>query len=98
MIELRHFSPVDRRAELGYWTAPGHRGKGYATEAATAMCDVAFDTLRLHRVEAGAFARNHASIRVLEKAGFRHEGHLRERIRFGGKWLDQVRMARLTVT
>ncbi len=98
MIELSHLSLVDRRAELGYWIVPGHRGKGYATEAARAMCDAGFHTLRLHRIEAGAFARNHASVRVLEKAGFRYEGRLRERIRFGREWLDQVRLSRVNVT
>lgn len=95
MIELSHLSPTDRCAELGYWIAPGHRGRGYASEAARAMCEVGFRTLRLHRIEARAFARNRASIRVLEKAGLRHEGRFRERVRFGGSWLDLVWLARL---
>ena len=95
MIELSHLSPADRCAELGYWIAPGHRGQGYATEAARAMCDVGFRTLRLHRIEARAFARNRASIHVLEKAGLRQEGYFRERVRFGRRWLDMVWLARL---
>ncbi len=94
MIELSHLSPTDRRAELGYWIAPGRRGQGYATEAAKAMCEVGFGTLRLHRIEARAFARNRASIRVLEKAGLHHEGRFRERVRFGRSWLDEVWLAR----
>jgi ribosomal-protein-alanine N-acetyltransferase len=96
MIELSHLSPTDRSAELGYWIVPGRRSHGYATEAARAMCDEGFRTLRLHRIEAGAFARNRASIRVLEKAGLRHEGVFRERVWFGHRWLDQVWLARLT--
>jgi RimJ/RimL family protein N-acetyltransferase len=95
MIELSHLSPNDRCAELGYWIALGHRGQGYATEAARAMCKVGFRTLRLHRIEARAFARNRASIRVLEKAGLRYEGRFRKRVWFGGKWLDMVWLARL---
>jgi [ribosomal protein S5]-alanine N-acetyltransferase len=97
MIELSHLSPADRCAELGYWIALGQRGQGYATEAARAMCDIGFRSLRLHRIEARAFARNRASIRVLEKAGLRHEGRFRERVRFGRSWLDQVWLARLAV-
>jgi [ribosomal protein S5]-alanine N-acetyltransferase len=95
MIELSHLSPTDRCAELGYWIALRHRGQGYATEAARAMCEVGFRTLRLHRIEARAFARNRASIRVLEKAGLRHEGRFRERVWFGRQWLDMVWLARL---
>ena len=95
MIELSHLSPIDRCAELGYWIAPGQRGHGYATEASIAMCDVGFRTLKLHRIEARAFARNRASIRVLEKAGLRQEGHFRERVWFGRRWLDLIWLGRL---
>lgn len=95
MIELMPRSSTDRVAELGYWIAPGQRGQGFATEAARAMCDVGFGVLRLHRIEAGALARNHASVRVLEKAGFRHEGQFRERARVGRRWYDQVWLGRL---
>lgn len=96
MIELMHPSATDQVAELGYWIAPAVRRQGYATEAARAMCDVGFRILRLHRIEAGALARNRASIRVLEKAGLRHEGRFRERVRIGRIWLDQVRLGRVT--
>ena len=95
MIELMHPSATDRVAELGYWIAPRHRRQGYATEAARALCDVGFRILRLHRIEAGALARNRASIRVLEKAGLRHEGHFRERVLIGQSWLDQVWLGRV---
>jgi [ribosomal protein S5]-alanine N-acetyltransferase len=95
LIELSHLSAVDQCAELGYWIAPGQRGRGYATEAAQAMCDLGFRTMRLHRIEARAFARNRASIHVLEKAGFQREGRFRERVRFGRSWLDVVWLARL---
>jgi [ribosomal protein S5]-alanine N-acetyltransferase len=95
MIELKQPSPTDRRAELGYWIAPGHRRLGYATEAARTMCDVGFRILRLHRIEAWAFARNRASIRVLEKARLRPEGRFRERVWFDRRWLDIVWLARL---
>ena len=94
VIEL-NLSTGDRRAGLGYWVAPGYRGKGYATEAARAMCRIGFDRLRLHRIEAWVLARNRASMRVLEKAGFRKEGRLRHRFKVGGRWLDQVWMGRL---
>ena len=64
----------DGRAELGYWLARAHWGKGYATEAGRAMLAAARLGLRLRRIEAGHFLDNPASGRVLEKLGFRPTG------------------------
>ena len=58
------------QAELGYWIARAHWGKGYATEAARVVLDMAFHALRLSRIEAGHFADNIGSGRVLAKLGF----------------------------
>ena len=58
--------------ELGYWLGEPYWNRGYATEAATALRDYAFDTLKLERVAAGHFAENHASGRILTKLGFRY--------------------------
>lgn len=64
--------------ELGYWVGRQHWGKGLATEAAGEATTYAFEVLGLHRVWAGPFVRNPASVRVLEKLGFRREGELVE--------------------
>jgi RimJ/RimL family protein N-acetyltransferase len=53
-------------------------GQGFATEAAGALLQWAFDTLDLNRVQAETDTRNTASGRVLEKLGFVREGTLRE--------------------
>jgi RimJ/RimL family protein N-acetyltransferase len=55
--------------ELGYWIARPHWGRGFATEAALALLDIA-RTLGLARLEASHFVDNPASGRVLEKLGF----------------------------
>ena len=55
--------------EMGYWIARPHWGRGFATEAATALIDIA-RTLRLTRLEGSHFLDNPASGRVLEKLGF----------------------------
>ena len=59
--------------ELGYWIAREHWGRGIATEAATAVIDIA-RILRLPALDAGHFLDNPASGRVLEKLGFRSTG------------------------
>ena len=55
--------------ELGYWVARAYWGRGVATEAATALLDIA-RALRLPRLQASHFLDNPASGRVLEKLGF----------------------------
>lgn len=59
--------------ELGYWIARDHWGRGFATESATALLDIA-RALRLERLDASFFADNPASGRVLEKLGFAATG------------------------
>jgi RimJ/RimL family protein N-acetyltransferase len=56
--------------EIGYWLGAPYWGHGYATEAARAVIDHAFEGLGLERLEAGARVSNPASRRVLEKCGF----------------------------
>ncbi len=64
-----------RKGELGYALARRHWGNGYMTEAVRAVIDAAFAALpALARVQAGANARNRASIRVMERLGMTHEG------------------------
>src|SRR4051812_39778353 len=60
--------------EIGYWLGVPYWGQGYATEAARAVIDHAFEDLGLERLEAGARVSNPASRRVLEKCGFQWSG------------------------
>lgn len=61
--------------EVGlYWAlAPAHRRRGYATEAARALIDFAFQELRLARIVATTTYDNTASIAVMRRAGMRVE-------------------------
>ena len=68
-----HSPPVDGEVELGYSILPGHRGQGYATEAARALVEWALSQPDVERVVAGA-PDNEASMRVLEKIGMRRLG------------------------
>lgn len=55
--------------EMGYWIARAHWGRGIATEAGTALIEIA-RTLDLPSLEGSHFLDNPASARVLEKLGF----------------------------
>jgi RimJ/RimL family protein N-acetyltransferase len=60
--------------EIGYWLGEPYWGKGYATEATTALIDLAFSNLDLEQLYISAQTRNAGSLRVIEKCGFKHTG------------------------
>ena len=59
--------------EIGYRLALPYWGRGYATEAARAVRDYAFNILCLPRLIAMIDPQNVASIRVAEKLGMHYE-------------------------
>ena len=75
-------------AELGYYIAEEHWGKGIMTEAVKQLCDYVFSHTHMIRTYAEPFAYNIGSQRVLEKAGFQYEGTLRNNAVKNGKILD----------
>ena len=79
-----------RTAELGYWIAESHWGRGIATHAVSCFTREAFVVFDLIRIYARVFETNPASARVLEKAGFRLEGRLRMSVVKQGRVLDET--------
>ena len=77
-------------AEIGYWIGVPFWGRGYASEAAAEVVRYAFEECHLHRVFACHFTRNPASGRVLQKAGMKYEGTLRQHLK---KWDEYVDLA-----
>jgi len=75
---LVKWNPDYRSATMGYCLDDAVWGQGFATEAAGALLQWAFDTLDLNRVQAETDTRNTASSRVLEKLRFVREGTQRE--------------------
>lgn len=75
--------PIDylyKFADIGYLIGEKSCwGKGYATEAIGLILEFAFETLKLHRVEAGAYEQNIGSQKALLKNGFIQEGVFRKR-------------------
>lgn len=65
--------------ELGYWIARAHWGRGIASEACTALIEIAL-ALRLPSLEGSHFVDNPASARVLEKLGFEPTGIVAPRL------------------
>ena len=82
-------------AEMGYWVSESFWGRGFASRAARALSEWAFDEYKLTRVFALVFSHNLASVRVLEKAGFQCEGLMRRSAIKNGVVLDQLLYAKL---
>ena len=86
---------VAQSGSLGSWVGLPYARRGYMTAALQALIPVAFDILRLHRLEAACIPTNVASIRLLEKTGFQREGYAREYLCINGSWQDHLLYARL---
>jgi len=78
----------DYQIEIGYALAPEHQGRGYALEAVKGLIHYSFCTLKKHRVTASVDPKNDASIKLLDKIGFRKEGHLIKSFYMDEKWYD----------
>lgn len=87
-IGLVNLDFQNRSAELTYFIGTNDTGKGYATEAARALCLYGFETLNLERIQARCFNENHASKRVMQKIGFSYEGTARKQIIKDQQYLD----------
>jgi RimJ/RimL family protein N-acetyltransferase len=87
---LFHLNAPHRRGEIGYALGRPHWRQGYIAEVLPVVIRFAFEELGLHRIEADVDPRNTASLRVLERLGFRREGYLRERYHGCGEVQDSV--------
>jgi RimJ/RimL family protein N-acetyltransferase len=77
-----------KQLEIGYALVPSERGKGYCTEATKIMVDYLFLSRDTMRVQASTDARNLASQKVLEKAGFKKDGTMRKYFFLRGELRD----------
>ncbi len=92
IISLHRGASPDR-ASVGYWLAPGARGRGLATRAVRLLAAWAFEDPYLVRLELMTLVGNDASGRVALRAGFRREGILRRHLSFRGRSVDAVMYA-----
>lgn len=79
-----------KQGELAYWVGEAYWGRGYATEAAQAMVQFAFDEKNFHKVFARYFGSNPASGKVMEKIGMKKEGILIDHVIKDDRYEDLV--------
>ena len=73
-------------ADVGYISNPEYRGHGFVHEALEALIDFLFLEEKVHRIIADIDIRNHDSIRVVERLGFRKEATYIENDYLKGEW------------
>jgi RimJ/RimL family protein N-acetyltransferase len=76
------------QASTGWVLHPDYQGRGYAAEAESALLDLAFGPVGLHRVFAELDPRNAASVALCERLGMRREALFVEDMFFKGGWGD----------
>ena len=81
-------SGENAQIEIGWVFHPAHQGKGYATEAARAVLELAFSEIGAHRVSAHLGPENAASVALCLRLGLRLEAHFIEHEIFKGEWGD----------
>ncbi len=82
-------------AEIGYWLSESHWNKGILTEIIPELANAVFSGTEIVRIQARVFEGNAASMRVLEKSGFRLEAVHRKAVIKSGKILDEYMWARV---
>ncbi|MBA8815721.1 ribosomal-protein-alanine N-acetyltransferase [Microbacterium halimionae] len=80
-------------ATIGYWVSERFAGHGVTPTSVALATDICFFELGIHRMEICIRPENVASLRVVEKLGFRYEGLRRKYIHINGDWRDHYSFA-----
>jgi len=92
-VSLRWSDATAAQGEIRFVFNPAFRSQGFATEAVTAIIDLAFDQFRIHRIFARCDARNTRSAKLMQRIGMRLEAHYREHALFQGEWDEELHFA-----
>lgn len=75
-------------ATIGYWVDQAVAGRGVMPTAVALATDHCFGAVGLHRIEINIRPENTASLRVVEKLGFRDEGIRLRLLHINAGWAD----------
>ena len=89
-IDIFDFDPLNMHCSLGVLIEPGSRGNGYATEAVALVEAFARDVLFAHSVAVTIAADNAPSLALFLAAGYERAGVLRQHLRRGRRFIDEV--------
>jgi len=93
-ISLRKIEK-EHKAELGYWLARKHWGKGIMSRAVLSMTNFAFNELKLRKVYACVFTGNIGSAKVLTRNSYKKERLLKKHVMKGDKLKNEYLFSKI---
>ena len=97
LINLWNINWLNKRAEIGIWLVPKHRGQGNARRAINLLKIIAFEFLRLNRLEVHIAKKNNSSINLFKNCGFKQEGILKDYLYLRGIFHDAITLALINI-
>lgn len=89
-LGIHFFGSENLQVELGITLDKNFHGKGYASEALKGVIDFLFNDLKKHRIMASVDPDNIDSLNLMERIGFRKEGHFVKSLFWKNNWVDDV--------
>ncbi len=89
-IGIHFFDEENCQVELGCTLSKDQQAKGFANEALKTVIDYLFRELNKHRISCSIDPDNTASIKMVERLGFRKEAHFKQSICVDDKWYDDM--------
>ncbi|WP_294241641.1 GNAT family protein [uncultured Chryseobacterium sp.] len=89
-IGIHFFGNENTQAELGITLNKDFQGKGFAAEALKGIISLLFTDFRKHRIMASVDPDNLNSIKLMERVGFRKEGHFVKSLFWKNRWVDDI--------
>ncbi len=75
---FNNLSEIHQKAEIGFWLLPDYWGRGIITSAARLICNHAFYSMGIHRIEAVVETANNNCKQVMQKLNFVLEGTMQD--------------------
>jgi RimJ/RimL family protein N-acetyltransferase len=89
-VGIHFFGSENLQVELGITLNKNFHGKGYASEALKGVINFLFNDLKKHRIMASINPDNIDSLNLMERIGFRKEGHFVKSLFWKNNWVDDV--------
>ncbi len=94
-IDIFDFDPLNMNCSVGVLVQPESRNAGYAADALRMVEDFAADTLLVHSIIVTIAADNEPSLSLFASAGYERAGILRQKLRRGKTFVDEVLMQKI---